>query len=796
MDVTRLLQTCSLLALLTIALSDSRDEGGDAACPKTGRSLLQVGGTKRQMTVGLSSGTLRRSAPPAAVQVAPGNPGQLTQKPVQCGLTANARHSVRCCTTSGGKVDMDNFGCDGDCSACKSATYLEAVNRCESHGYRLCTVDEALGTAPYRCGKSKWCNTGCRMNGFMFWTGSTCTASCPASVPNFQPMNQLDYSATAACDPSDDHHCFGNGDCVCGTCVCKLGWRGPYCSQLDLLPAKASAHGIPMDSKNPTWGGAAFLENGRVQFLAGGKRLRASKAAFDPATAWGRSTAYDYTELKNGDDPFQGIDPYTFSVSATKNPFKTAAYKEADPAKQRYDDGSFLTLYEASGADAAGPYTEKVAKFLKTFRVDLKKSTTGSLLLLGNMGGGFAILESASGSIMGPWTDGNGNPIDSDWAGGGTPDSSTKVPPPVYKFADHGHCRNVSGVYKTGMGSSMRDCTALQKDHWACHLADPSFAVHPNGTTVIMFRGTKCSKSDIKERLGVLVSASWQGPYVLQPDPIFDDSQVMDGGLEDLFMWIDHRGTHMVVHSQALDHSYTPTSTKSFTDHKKKRGAYLFSVDGLAHWQLSDWELFPSEIRWDNGTTQVLLKQQRPSIIFDDVMQPQYLVTGVDYLYDPCCDWYPFGSGWTLIQPIQTACPAGQVSSSGGSSCTVCSASASAYSGRCLQATSKYGQCVCAQCQDGYKGDKCDIQTVTCGTFQAGKLCNTNTGAKYFPKSTVDNGECLQTCQDYARSLDSEGCCFMYEVTSIHRNCRFVPLEQGTKGVGNTLKQASICSRR
>ena len=66
----------------------------------------------------------------------------------------------------------------------------------------------------------------------------------------------------------------------------------------------------------------------------------------------------------------------------------------------------------------------------------------------------------------------------------------------------------------------------------------------------------------------------------------------------------------------------------------------MFSADGLVRWSLSLWELFPSEIRWANGTTQQLLKQQRPSLIFDPLTnQPTHLITGVDYLYDPCCQW-------------------------------------------------------------------------------------------------------------------------------------------------------------
>ena len=104
----------------------------------------------------------------------------------------------------------------------------------------------------------------------------------------------------------------------------------------------------------------------------------------------------------------------------------------------------------------------------------------------------------------------------------------------------------------------------------------------------------------------------------------------------------------MIQHSQLTDHGI---------DHKRKRGGYAFSPDGIGNWRLSEWELFPSELRWDDGKFQYLLKQQRPSLIFDEQGRPTHLATGVDFIFDPCCDWYQYGSGFTLVQAITTACP-------------------------------------------------------------------------------------------------------------------------------------------
>jgi len=797
------------LSLLSPALGDqclAKGTGADAvsSCPGTvkGSALLQVQSSVGQARLSAESGRAP-SQVPVAVQVAPGNPVTLNSNPLQCGYTASSRHSVRCCSDSGSKVMMKDYLCTGSCSTCKSATYLEAFDVCNSAGFRLCSLDEALGSEPYSCTNSQWCSTGCGMNAEMFWTSTPCQAPCPQPVaPNFQPLSQLNYDSSQQCDAADSHHCFGNGDCVCGTCVCRIGWRGPYCSQLDLLPAKRSAPGLPMHSPNPTWGGAAVLEGGQVKFLAGGKRLKATEASFDPRSHWGRSPAYDEAALASGGDPFGGQDPWGYTVDSAKNPFTDTSFKVADPAKEKYESNSYLTLYESAGADFGGPYTEKVPKWFKTFRADLKKSPSGSLLFLSNAGGGFTILESASGQVNGPWTDALGQAIDAKWAGAtpqSEPDASTPMPPPVYVFRNNGHCSkatsgSLAGSYVTGTGSAIRACTQAEKDSWSCHLADPSFAVHPNGTAVILFRGTKCDSTDKTERLGLLVSPTgWQGPYSLQPDEILSGVTVQAGGLEDLFMWIDHRGTHVVVHSQATDHTYNNAFPNAGFNHKKKRGAYIFSADGAERWSLSDWELFPSEIRWDDGVTQFLLKQQRPSIMFDHLMQPQYLVTGVDYLYDPCCDWYPFGSAWTLVQPIATACPAGQVSS--GSSCAACPVSAPEYNGRCTAATTKYGQCVCATCSTGYRGDSCEVETVVCNAFQAGMQCQDMSGqAEWIGRVQVDNGVCLEACQAEADRLDVEGCCFQKRTTT-NRNCRFFPAQQPATTSDST-KDAALCSRR
>jgi len=636
------------------------------------------------------------------------------------------------------------------------------------------------------------------------------TCSSSTAPKNWQQWAKLDYEVTTACGPDDDHACYGNGDCICDKCVCDVGWRGPYCSQLDLLPANKDKQGISMDGRHPTWGGSAMFENGKWNLLAGSKIALDSAGDINPYTYWDRSPVYDIIAANDGQDPYGGEHPWEFTVDADKDPFPSGG-TSIETSRDLYEERAYLSLYESEGADASGPYHEKTSKWFKAFRADLKKDPLSNALLeLSNANGGFTILQSVSGSIAGPWLDKDDNPIDAAWAGA-TPDveplSNTPMPPPVYKFVENGHCAkgwnslgDLAGKYITKEDGQFRECTIDEKDKWNCHLADPALLLHPNGTSVIAYRGTRCESAnghkDHTERIGLLIANHWKGPYVAQDEPILEDDEVMNGGLEDLFMWQDHRGTHMIVHSQAQDHAYDLSLDRATFHHKKKRGAYLFSADGKDRWSLSDWELFPSEIRWDDGTTQFLLKQQRPSLIFDpSTGRPSHLITGVDFLFDPCCDWYAYGSAWTLVQPI-SSCPAGTILQNG--SCASCLLDG--YGGKCLEATSKYGSCVCAVCANGYSGDECEnepepVYETTCEELQPLNECQDMGGeAKWLGRETVDDGTCLQDCFDYAMENNIDGCCYQY-VHPTHRNCRFFEAQARTDA-DSTDKHASICSRQ
>ena len=596
-----------------------------------------------------------------------------------------------------------------------------------------------------------------------------------ATVLNWQQWAYFDdYNASTQCDAADPNRCFGNGECMAGSCYCDIGWRGIYCSQLDLLPARRAAPGLPRDSRMPTWGGSGVFEDGRWQFLTGAKlyNLSLSPPFYDewaarglspapPIDVWGRQPPFNQSSrvpVPAPGDPYGGVYPWQFKTSV--DPYDAVAQPDL------YGQ-SFVVRMVSTDTDPAGPY-EMAEVVHKAFRADFKRAyatgndtnasgrplyflTIGTIVGAPTQGRGMLIKLSQSGSVHGPWLE--------------------RV---VYDFDANGHGQ------------------AHDANQWDCDVKDPSFVVHSDGRTVIAYRATCCDCGDHTERIGLLHAPAWNASYTRVGTPLFDQA-------EDLFMWQSERGTHMIFHSQKTDHG---TRRNIGSDHKKKRGGYAFSADGVNGWIESDWELFPSEIRWDDGTTSFLLKQQRPSLLFDPMTnRPSHLVTGVDEVFDPCCEWYIYGSAWTLIQPLVTACPAGSlpsaVESTEAAPCVQCNA-ADLGCGRCLQATTKYGECVCAVCASGYAGDHCEQRAMECLTDSSdGSTLSAAVDFGFAPKrecvdpttglavaaservtlipSSDEPGlpECAAACARHAQQWSQEGCC--YSLQSLSKTCYFTP---------------------
>ena len=77
-------------------------------------------------------------------------------------------------------------------------------------------------------------------------------------------------------------------------------------------------------------------------------------------------------------------------------------------------------------------------------------------------------------------------------------------------------------------------------------------------------------------------------------------------------------------------------------------GGYAYSQDGLS-WTLSGDNPWVSWTEWTDGSNDTWTRRQKPGLVFDDDMNPIYLINGVD---TGPGEGYSWGTGWTLMQPI------------------------------------------------------------------------------------------------------------------------------------------------
>ena len=176
------------------------------------------------------------------------------------------------------------------------------------------------------------------------------------------------------------------------------------------------------------------------------------------------------------------------------------------------------------------------------------------------------------------------------------------------------------------------------RTQWDCYIQNPTAYIYPNGTTIMIYRGTECDPyarqaNASKEHIGVAIAKHWKGPYqrLTNEQPLFG----WNAHNEDPYLWRNHRGFHLLMHSQ-------------ITSEHKTRGGYAYSIDGIS-WILTPDDPWVSYIVWNDGTNDTLVRRQKPGLVFDDNKNPIYLINGVDFNGTDGTKW---GTGWTLMQPI------------------------------------------------------------------------------------------------------------------------------------------------
>ena len=207
-------------------------------------------------------------------------------------------------------------------------------------------------------------------------------------------------------------------------------------------------------------------------------------------------------------------------------------------ASDRFALNSGMMLLRSNGS-AAGPYAplgeiRGLSNQAFGFRADAKRHPIdGALLVLTEAyahphGFGFVFIRSASGSALGPWTE---------------------------------HLAYALGRDVEGGWDWTADPANADDGRFDCRLADPTFAVLPDGTTIIAYRGTPCCCDEhigawgsagehVFQTVALLRASSWEGPYARDGVKIFGESS----DNEDVYLWTSARGVHALMHSQDNSH--------------------------------------------------------------------------------------------------------------------------------------------------------------------------------------------------------------------------------------------------
>ena len=566
------------------------------------------------------------------------------------------------------------------------------------------------------------------------------------------------------CSGNDPFACWGNGECINDSyCKCSPGWKGEECNMLDLLPIRRSSPGLilsdnwPNDKSNqwttnPNWGGSAIWEDGYWYLVVGMKK--------DP---WGS----DYFSENSGI-------------------FKLRSQDIGGP-------------YENLG-EITGSYGQSFG-----FRADMKRHPVDNSILIvvdgdagwgnGNDPGfGFTMLRFHTGSINGPFTEHN-----------------------LYKLGRKVQDENGNMVDDWSADPNNSDNTRFD-----CRLADPTLTILNDGKVLVGYRGTKCCGAKglncdnligtwgncgqhEYETASLLTADSWDGTYVRSGVPMFQG--LTDN--EDMFLWTDAKGVHMLAHSQDNSHH-----------NHERRGAYGFSPDGGKTWKLSkDFDAWHEDyLVFDDCSGYNIEKKQRPTIVFHpDNGHPMYLMSGIAGVVEGVeVNGLKWGDGWTVLQPINSGstndrystkcsvtggeccekkCPVGKIGDGATGTCLdVCGSSSMVQNGDCLvgdiASNGCRDTCTCNSCKKEKFGESCeyekDTESKPCehegwktlvGTqfgFGNGELA-TGTGGKYFRCGGCDfntntpfgwygncipgGGECngVWNCGDGADELNCDG---------------------------------------
>ena len=387
----------------------------------------------------------------------------------------------------------------------------------------------------------------------------------------------------------------GDFDTVAGRCKCNAGWRGPTCSEIDLLPASPARFGLH-DSLTPTWGGGAVFQSGAWHLIVGAR-----------AEGFANYTLNDYYcdsnivhAVSEGDDP---AGPYRIVETL----FPRSSW---EPALARGPNGELLLMFFGNMTNPP-PLGSKYC---------LDRSL-GYNLTAANM----FITVSKSGNVSGPWTKpimvkGMENAL--------TPEKDphswrccTASPSPawhpngtLFAAVRHVPCwRNMSRV-TTGEHIGLWRADNGWDGEWVPVSDQPVYGWGEGGEGHCYDSGN-CSKH------------------------------------EDPHLWWDERGAHLLTHYQNNWDIYLKRGGYGWS--LDGHNWVLETVPVQSN--VSVWSM---DVRWTNGSVSNIRRRQRPSFIRDvDTGKPTHLLNGADFgthSFPGICEGCHWGTALTLIQPINT----------------------------------------------------------------------------------------------------------------------------------------------
>eukprot|EP01046_Picozoa_sp_COSAG06_P026725 COSAG06_NODE_2316_length_7094_cov_4.313796_1_plen_476_part_10 len=387
---------------------------------------------------------------------------------------------------------------------------------------------------------------------------------CDQPMPH-KPCPPCPPPPNPGCKSEED--CSLGGECVNNRCKCDAAWRGPHCAQLNLLPAKKSAHGynrgsdfgistIPgvANQSTASWGGQAVRgDDGKYHLIFMDLMCKGGLGC------WGGGGQLSRAVSQHPVGPYKKVEVVA------------PAFNENPVVNKIPNGGPYVITSIGCTKPGSDPTTNCSALLLghwPPYPPPPPGTTSNARIRIGaaDPPGAGAITMLYSDKITGPW-------------------------------------KSRPGVVIEPAGF----------DQWDSFVTNPSLYVFPNGTCLLAYRGGPCGLSYKnhtpqqwcdRSHVGIATAPSWDAPFKrIGHVPTYPNLT------EDPGLFRDARGNFHI-----LSHWFRNT-----------KGGHAFSRDGL-NWHFAG-DAYDSSLEWDDGSHEILGRRERPQVLVIDGV-PSVLFNG------------------------------------------------------------------------------------------------------------------------------------------------------------------------